>query len=102
MKHILFFTILAISLTSCEKKITYQNQIHEDVSFLANDALEGRQTGTEGEQKAAEYLIERFKTMGLEPKGTEGYLQSFSFKPKTDPHKEVEFSTNDRRYHYRV
>ena len=95
MKQILFFTILVLALNSCEQKISYKNQIKEDVSYLAKDELEGRQTGTEGEKLAADYLQERFKTIGLQPKGTEGYLQSFSFKPKTDPHKEVEFSKNE-------
>ena len=71
-----------------------ENKIKEDVSFLADDKLEGRQTGTQGEILASEYLIKRFETIGLEPKGTDGYLQSFSFKPKTDPHSEVEFTTN--------
>ena len=63
--------------------------------FLADDKLEGRQTGTDGEIAASNYIVERFKEIGLQPKGTEGFLQSFSFKPKTDPHKEVEFTTNE-------
>ena len=43
---------------------------------------------------AADYLVNRFQNIGLEPKGSDGYIQSYSFKPKTDPHKEVEFTTN--------
>ena len=62
--------------------------------FLADDALEGRQTGTEGEVKAAKYIAKRFEEVGASAKGTEGYFQKFSFLPKTDPHKEVEFTTN--------
>lgn len=65
-----------------------------DVAYLASDELEGRQTGTEAERKAAEYIVSRFREINLKPAGTEGYFQSFSFKPKTDPHKEVEFTTN--------
>ena len=94
MKKILFLAIVSLVLFSCKKTTTYKNTIEEDVAFLANDKLEGRQTGTEGEKQAANYLVERFKTIGLEPKGTDGFLQAFSFKPKTDPHKEVEFTTN--------
>ena len=30
--------------------------------------------------------------MGLTPKGSDGYFQSFSFKPKKDPHSEVKFT----------
>jgi len=94
MKNWMFLLFLA-SMFSCknEPKVA-DNKIKEDVAFLADDKLEGRQTGTRGEALAAEYLIERFETIGLQPKGTEGYLQSYSFKPKTDPHGEVEFTTN--------
>lgn len=89
------FLFLLVSVFACKKEPKVaENKIKEDVYFLADDKLEGRQTGTDGEKKASEYLIQRFKEIGLEPKGTEGYLQPFSFKPKTDPHKEVEFTTN--------
>jgi len=94
MKNIVFLFLL-VSMFACkEAPKVAENKIKEDVYFLADDKLEGRQTGTEGEKKASEYIVKRFKEIGLEAKGTEGYLQSFSFKPKTDPHKEVEFTTN--------
>ncbi|WP_243473860.1 M28 family peptidase [Winogradskyella sp. MH6] len=94
MKNIVFLFLL-VSMFACkEAPKVAENNIKEDVYFLADDKLEGRQTGTEGEKKASEYIVKRFKEIGLEAKGTEGYLQSFSFKPKTDPHKEVEFTTN--------
>ncbi|MEL7144972.1 MAG: M20/M25/M40 family metallo-hydrolase [Bacteroidota bacterium] len=39
----------------------------KDVSFLASDELKGRKTGSEGNNKAREYIIEQFKEIGLEP-----------------------------------
>ncbi len=36
----------------------------------------------------------RFEYLGLQPKGTDTFYQEFSFLPKTDPHKDVEFTTN--------
>ncbi|MFC0603470.1 M28 family peptidase [Winogradskyella pulchriflava] len=94
MKKIMFLGVL-VALLSCKAEPEVaENKIKEDVAYLADDKLEGRQTGTDGEKKASEYLVKRFQEIGLEPKGTEGYLQPFSFKPKTDPHKEVEFTTN--------
>ena len=94
MKNWIFLCLLA-GMMSCknEPKVA-ENKIKEDVVFLADDKLEGRQTGTQGEIAASEYLIKRFEAIGLQPKGTEGFSQSFSFKPKTDPHSEVEFTTN--------
>ena len=93
MKRLLFLFFLA-TLISCQTDPNEQSRIKEDVVFLADDALEGRQTGTEGEVKAAEYIAKRMKELGLSGKGTNGYFQEFSFLPKTDPHKEVEFTTN--------
>lgn len=94
MKKIVFLMLLAIAFGCKKEPKVAENKIKEDVYVLADDNLEGRQTGTEGERKASEYIVKRFKEIGLEAKGTNGYLQSFSFKPKTDPHKEVEFTTN--------
>ena len=81
-------------LVSCKPEINQENRIKEDVAFLASDALEGRQTGTEGEKKAAKYISERFAELGLLAKGTTNYLQPFTFKPKTNPHDEVKFDVN--------
>lgn len=66
-------------------------QIQADVAFLADDKLEGRSTGTKGEKAAADYIAKRFKEIGLEPKGTNGYFQDFTFMPKKHPHGKVNF-----------
>ena len=93
MKNIIFILFLSL-LTSCSKEYKPENKIEEDVSFLADDKLEGRQTGTPGELKAAEYIQNRFKDLGLTAKGTNGFYQDFTFKPKTNPHEEVKFTEN--------
>jgi hypothetical protein len=45
------------------------------VKFLADDSLEGRNTGSEGHRKAAEYVATAFKNVGLTPAGSDGYFQ---------------------------
>ena len=85
--------VLFLSLIGCKEEYTPENKIKDDVAFLADDKLEGRQTGTEGEKAAAEYLAKRFKELNLQPKGTEGFLQPFNFTPKTSPHDEVKFTS---------
>jgi len=92
MKTIYVLLFLMI-LTSCKNNSTKAITIKEDIAVLASDAYEGRETGTKGEQEAAEYISKRFKDLGLEPKGTNGFFQTFSFKPKTDPHSEVSYVT---------
>ena len=53
---------------------------------LADDKLEGRGAGYVGERKAAEYIAEEFKKIGLTPagdsaRGRRGYFQEFKFHP---------------------
>ena len=93
MKNFILFCFLLV-LISCNQESKPENRIKEDVSFLADDKLEGRQTGTPGEIKAAEYIKDRFENLGLSPKGTDGFYQPFTFKPKTNPHEEVKFTEN--------
>jgi Zn-dependent M28 family amino/carboxypeptidase len=42
------------------------------VKTLASDAFEGRAPGTPGEEKTVEYLIHRFRALGLQPAGEHG------------------------------
>lgn len=60
--------------------------LHKDISYLASDALEGRETGTHGAQLAAEYIAKRMADMNLKPMGDNGtYFQEFDVQ-KSDPH----------------
>jgi hypothetical protein len=48
-----------------------------EVKYLASDALRGRGTGTPQMEKAARYIADHFKRLGLQPVGGAGYLQRF-------------------------
>jgi len=48
------------------------------VKFLADDSLEGRDTGSDGLRKAQAYAVEQFKKAGLEPAGADGFYQPVS------------------------
>jgi Zn-dependent M28 family amino/carboxypeptidase len=52
------------------------------VTFLANDAMKGRDTGSAEHRKAAEYVADQFKRAGIEPGGTIGYFQPVSFRSR--------------------
>jgi Zn-dependent M28 family amino/carboxypeptidase len=51
-----------------------------DVSFIASDANEGRQTGSAGYMRAADYVIRRMKAEGLKPAGDNGFFQQVTFE----------------------
>lgn len=63
------------TVTKVEANIIDSLKAH--VQFLSDDKLEGRRTGTNGELLAMEYIAQQFKSIGLQPKGTEYYAQSF-------------------------
>jgi len=50
------------------------------VQVLADDKMEGRNAGSLGHRRAAEYLAGEFEKAGLKPAGTAGYLQPVKFK----------------------
>jgi Zn-dependent M28 family amino/carboxypeptidase len=49
------------------------------VKFLADDSLEGRDTGSEGLKKAQAYAVEQLTKAGLEPAGVNGFYQPVRF-----------------------
>jgi Zn-dependent M28 family amino/carboxypeptidase len=49
------------------------------VKFLADDNLEGRETGSEGLRKAESYVVDQFTKAGLQPAGTNGFYQPVKF-----------------------
>ncbi|MCF6353029.1 MAG: M28 family peptidase [Cyclobacteriaceae bacterium] len=72
----------------------YGQTMQEDVEYLASDKLEGREIGSAGEKEAAKYLAKRFKQLGLESKGSDGYYQVFAVKPRFNPHAKVQADTS--------
>ncbi len=49
------------------------------VKFLADDSLEGRDTGSDGLRKAESYAVEQLQKAGLDPAGTTGFFQPIRF-----------------------
>lgn len=75
------------NLVSTPPMISDSNQIMKDISYLAQDKLEGRLVGTEGEKMAAEYIATRFLAMGLKTfPGYEQYQQAYVVHKKPNPH----------------
>lgn len=55
--------------------------LNETVSFLASDALKGRNTGSEGIEMAAQYIEDKFKAYGVNPY-FETYRDAFMAKDR--------------------
>jgi hypothetical protein len=90
LKLFLIICVCSLLLYSCEEhKVDPIKQLKSDVEYLASDSLEGRESGTEGERLAAAFIANRMKEIGLTEKGEEGFMQTFDFLPKANPHKET-------------
>lgn len=77
----LLIYLLFIAGCSSQKKISTEEdlvpRLRTHIEYLADDKLEGRRTGTPGEQLAVTYITEQFKEAGLAPRGTEYFTQNF-------------------------
>ena len=77
------FTNAQTYSTDTDQLYQYSETITSDflkkhLSVLAHDSLQGRDTGTPGLQKAANYLADFYESIGLQPKGGNGtYFQPF-------------------------
>lgn len=86
--------IIIVLVVSCKNEPVKLVTMKEDVVAMADDAMGGRQTGTQGELMAAAYIEGRMKDIGLAPKGVAGtYTQTFTFKKSQNPHDQAEFTS---------
>lgn len=92
MKKIIALSLLSFLLISCsaQKKDTPKKPFNEsayldnlsteslrtNLTVIASDDMEGRQTGSEGQKKAGQYIIDFYKKNGISfPKGATDYYQ---------------------------
>lgn len=72
------------TLTTAERKVSARvklETIRDVTAKLSSDEFEGRGTAQPGADKAAQYLADRFKSLGLKPAGENGtYFQQVKFK----------------------
>lgn len=76
----LLFCILALAAVAVAQGRNFDGQSWWDtVKVLADDKMEGRDTGSRGERAAQAYVVEQFKKAGLEPAGNKGFYQPLKF-----------------------
>ena len=85
---------LLVGCTDFKTDRVIRQELEQDIYHLAADELEGRAFGTIGEEKAAQFLAERFEAIGLTPMGTEGYFQEFVVNKPTNPHEQAQMDSN--------
>jgi len=74
---------------------TTVTNLQAHIGYLANDKLEGRRAGTDGEKLAGEYISQKFQLAGLQPKGSEGFYQPFEIYDGKQVNKATHFIINE-------
>jgi Peptidase family M28 len=79
-------TLLALLVHAADSKLTppmqsildaiSANSLRGHLSFIASDALEGRETPSRGLDVAAEYIAAQFRRAGLDPAAGDSYFQT--------------------------
>jgi hypothetical protein len=84
-RHLLAVAVAAAALSGCGRDNPSSepqfsgDRIKADVSFLADDRLEGRYTGSPGHEIAARYVAARFAALGLKPANNGSWFQEIPF-----------------------
>jgi hypothetical protein len=81
MKQIflLVTTVISISISAQERfaKTITSADLETHLLKIASEEMQGRETATEGQRKAAAYIEDQFKKLNLKPVLNEGYQQAF-------------------------
>ncbi len=74
--------VFALTLFGAGDHLSEGKRWWSHIVYLADDKLEGRNTGSEGYHQAAVYVAGEFERAGLKPAGTSGYFQPVKFKSR--------------------
>jgi Peptidase family M28/PDZ domain/PA domain len=76
--------MIACNWAQSEDLPSVETRMRSDISYLASDELEGRDVGSEGNAKAAEFIAKRFAELGYETdKFDGGPFQQFAIPGRT-------------------
>jgi hypothetical protein len=82
MKKLLLVLTAALSLGLAADFAAEGDLWWAHIQFLADDSLQGRDTGSEGYRRAVEYVAGKMEQFGLKAAGTDGYLQPVKFETR--------------------
>ncbi len=92
MKYILSVLLIFLTVAIYAQDISYNRKI---VDTLTSPYFWGRGYTKDGMKKAADFLAQEFKTIGLKPLDKKNFLQSFTYSANTFPG-DMEVTINDK------
>ncbi|MEZ4956069.1 MAG: M28 family peptidase [Saprospiraceae bacterium] len=73
------------------------------LEVLASDEMEGRETGTEGQRKAADFIAAHFEKLGLPTIGDDGsYFQKITFTSEKWDNGQISININGKKYKHLI
>jgi aminopeptidase YwaD len=99
VKYLLLLLFVSSACSSPTKITKEDNRLEENlrahITYLADDNLEGRRAGSNGEKLAMEYISKQFTDAGLQPKGSNGFYQAFAIYEGKQINPATSLSIND-------
>lgn len=108
MKNVLSILVAALIMGSCMEspidrvaQTITEESLMEPIRVLSSDEFKGRATGTEGEEKTVEYLVEQFREYGIQGGAKDGgYVQEVPLiGQKTDEDVQISITKNGNTVH---
>ena len=76
-----------------------QNDLKKQLTIIASAEMEGRETGTEGQRKAAAYIESQFKSFGLQPAAAlKGFQQYYPLMKDTLVPRKLKIGNKELKY----
>ena len=80
---VLFVLCISLAASVCAQQSHFDGKSWWNyVKVLADDNMEGRETGSAGLKKAEAYVVEQLKKDGLQPAGSNGFYQPVKFESR--------------------
>lgn len=101
MKKITWLLLLVfVTMSVCAQKKSDRktlNNLQSHITYLSSSKLDGRSTGTPGEQLAADYIVAQLEQAGVAPGGDKGFRQEFVIKEGRMPGPECRLNINGKQ-----
>ena len=82
--HVLFLLLPLLAGCASSNQTAFDGTTWwNHIKVLADDNMEGRETGSEGLKRAEAYVVAQLQAAGVEPAGTQGYYQPVTFESRT-------------------
>ena len=80
---VLFVLCISLAASVCAQQSHFDGKSWWNyVKVLADDNMEGRETGSAGLKKAEAYVVDQLKKDGLQPAGSNGFYQAVKFESR--------------------